>query len=105
MITTISTKIEDLSELWKYVSERHGWCDITPLSGDYEEGIYMATFADDSRILFEANDGVIKLLLTKEQQSDWEGLAEEEQVSTLKEILLYFTRYTIETLSDIQEEP
>lgn len=81
-------------ELSERVNSRYGWCEITPLSGDQEEGIYMATFADDSRILFEVNDGLLRLMLTKDQEFGWkENLTSEEWIATLEEILLFFLRW------------
>jgi hypothetical protein len=58
---------------WKamvaHVKECHGWCDIVDLSGECELGIYMATFADDYRIIFEFDSlaGEFELMLTKDQ--------------------------------------
>jgi len=92
---TIRIKIPESipSELWKKVSEHHGWCEITPLSGELEEGIFMATFADDSRLLFEDNDGLITMLLTKEQSEGWQELNYGEDIQILEEILLYYMRW------------
>jgi hypothetical protein len=44
------------------------YCKIEPLSGGYEEGIFLATFNDDTRQLYEANDGELRLMPTKDQQ-------------------------------------
>ena len=93
-----SIKIDSvpMDELWKRNSERHGWCDITPLSGDMEENIFMATFADDYRVLFEANDGEIRLLLTKDQEFNWSQCTEEENQWTMEEILLFYLQDKID---------
>jgi hypothetical protein len=53
----------------------------------------MATFGEDSRILFEANDGEIHLLLTDNQETDWFFSNEEDNRGTLEEILLFYLQY------------
>lgn len=89
---TISVSIT--SGIEKRVSECHGWCEIKDLSGDMEEGLFLATFADDSRIVFEDDqDGFLHLHLTKDQEQRWNELYEEERIETLEEILLFYHRY------------
>jgi len=84
---------EEFHTLWKRVSEYRGWCQIITLSGELEEGIYMAVFTDDSRTLFEVNEGLLSLLLTADQVNEWENqLTEEERIQILEEILLYYLR-------------
>ena len=95
----ISLKVSSMDELSDRVSLRHGWCEITPLSGELEEGIFIATFADDSRILFEQTETHLKLLLHSEMANWWDdpldGL-DEYRVYILEEILLYYLRYVEE---------
>ena len=76
----------------KRVSERHGWCSITPLSGEMDEGLFMATFADDSRIVFEeTHNGFLHLLLTEGQAFIWDNdLTKEEQIGDLEEIAVFY---------------
>jgi hypothetical protein len=89
---TISVSIT--SGIEKRVSECHGWCEIKDLSGDMEEGLFLATFADDSRIVFEDDqDGFLHLHLTRDQEQAWNNLYEEERIETLEEILLFYHRY------------
>lgn len=79
----------------KRVSVSHGWCSITPLSGELEEGLFMATFADDSRIVFEEiYNGHLHLLLTDKQAFIWDNdLTKEEQTKTLEEIAVFYDRF------------
>ena len=85
---TISIKNVDMTALNKSVEDRHDWCRIEDIGGDYELGIYLATFTDDYRFVFEANEDRIRLMLTEEQM----GLAtnKEEIQQTLETILRYF---------------
>lgn len=82
----------------KRVSEHRGWCRITPLSGELEEGLFMATFADDTRTVFEETyEKNIHLLLTEGQTFVWDKeLTREEQVETLEEIAVFFDWYNKE---------
>lgn len=90
---TIAIKLSPGIE--KRVSACHGWCHITPLSGELEEGLFMATFADDSRIVFEETyNGYLHLLLTEGQSFIWDiELTKEEQIATLEEIAVFFDWY------------
>lgn len=89
---TIATKLTEGIE--KRVSECHGWCDIKKLSGELHEGLFMATFADDSRIVFEDDqNGFLHVLLTKYQTEGWGELHDEERIQTLEEILVFYHRH------------
>lgn len=89
---TIATRM--VGGIEQRVNECHGWCEITPLSGELHEEIFMATFADDSRIVFEDDqNGFLHVLLTKEQTENWDGCYVEEQINMLEEILLFYRRY------------
>lgn len=91
---TIATKLPEGID--QRVSECHGWCEITPLSGELEEGLFLATFADDSRIVFEDDQqGFLHVLLTKEQTENWDACTIEEQIDMLEEILLFYRRSMI----------
>ncbi len=86
-------------------SSYDGWCKITPLSGDYEEGIFMATFTDDSRLIFEANDNEIRLMLTKDQQFTFlENSFQEEYELQMASIIKYTWELLSEHISDIKGE-
>lgn len=86
----------------KRVAASHGWCTITSLSGELEEGLFMATFADDSRIVFEEiNNGHLHLLLTEKQAFIWDNdLTKEERTETLEEIAVFYDRYRHETVRE-----
>jgi hypothetical protein len=93
-ILSIDTACANRKGLAKRVSLCHGWCEITPLGGEMEEGIFMATFADDARTLFEVNDDKLSVLLTQYQGEVWETqLDQEEQVAVLEEILEFYLRW------------
>ena len=72
------------------VSSKHGWCKVFDLSGAFEENIFMAVFADDSRILFEIYSGLLTLLPTSELSHYWFDAPEDEKESLLEEILVFY---------------
>lgn len=78
-------------ELANRVSEHHGWCDIQELSGELEEGIFLATFADDFKQIFEYDGTYLRMMFTEDQEKIWdEELTDEERTSTLEEIAYFF---------------
>jgi len=86
-----------LEAVRKRVFACYGYCSITELSGELKEGIYMATFSDDYRILFEDNDGQLNLLLTKTQAYEWdEELRDDSRQQILEEILTFYHKYKAE---------
>lgn len=93
---SINTKAFTIKSLRKESEGLHWWCIITPLSGELEEGIYMATFADDSRILFEVPEyeEVLRILPTTCLREWWnDNESPEDEENLLKEILYGFLRY------------
>ena len=89
---TIATKMT--RGIDERVSACHGWCQITDLNGEMDEGLFLATFADDSRIVFEDDQhGFLHVLLTKDQDDRWNELYEEERIDMLEEILLFYHRF------------
>jgi len=82
---------EEFDILRKKVSSKYGYCKLTDLSGEFEEGIFLVTFADDCRYLIDDNDGKISLLLTSDQREVWEGMTDEERTDMLEEILVFYT--------------
>jgi len=83
-----------------HVYNCHGWCRIEDLSGDCELGIYMASFNDDYRIIFEYNDGDLELMLTKDQIKTFEEAGKDALFSTTCEIMVFFNRYLEEKEPD-----
>jgi len=88
----ITPNYKEYYDIQKRVSECHGWCEITDLGGDHELGIYMATFADDYRIIFEWNelDNDIRLMLTLDQEVTFLECTNEENDNTMYEIMVFF---------------
>jgi len=80
------------------VNSRHGWCHIENLSGDMEEGIYMATFADDFKNVFECDSKTLTLMFTKNQEENWNDLTEEDCEAILEEIAYFYLRSEVEKL-------
>lgn len=99
---TIATKMKEGID--QRVNECHGWCEITDLNGDFGEGLYLATFADDSRIVFEDDQqGFLHVMLTKDQTQCWDALYEEERIQTLEEILLFYRRFMQDNGLEVNE--
>lgn len=61
------------------------WCEITSLEGEHQEGIFMATNTDDSRLLYEANKDRLILLLTEDQKKTYSDL---EQVDLNRDMAI-----------------
>jgi thiamine monophosphate kinase len=98
----ISLKNVDREALDKDVQDRHDWCGIEFIGGDLNEDIYLAIFTDDYRLVFEANEDRIRLMLTEDQMNqvkngEW---SEEDNKNTLNTIL----RYYFWLLDDLKEE-
>lgn len=106
LITPEDPKWKDMVE---YVKDCHGWCRITDLSGEMELGIYMATFADDYRIIFEFDNftGEFELMPTERQTEDFAINGEDVLYSTICEIMVFFYRFmeeqAIKGFSDFQQ--
>lgn len=99
---TIATKLT--GGIDQRVSACHGWCEITDLNGDFGEGLYLATFADDSRIVFEDDQqGFLHVLLTKEQTQNWDECSTEDQIEMLEEILLFYRRHMKDNGLEVRE--
>jgi hypothetical protein len=89
--TAFLPTLRDDKELGKRVSNHHGWCKIENLSGDYEEGIFMATFADDFKQVFEYDGTNLRFMFTKDQEHIWyKELSTEEQIAILEEVAYFF---------------
>ena len=94
-INRMITKAEAIA-LGKQVNKRHGYCKLTDLSGEFEEGLFLVTFNDDCRYIIEDNDGKISLLLTSDQKEVWMEFSDEERKEALEEILVFYIIHTME---------
>lgn len=102
---TISlTTLREDKDLANRVALTHGWCEIQSLSGELEEGIYLATFADDFKQVFESDGKTLTLMFTKDQSNIWEkDLDDEERNNTLEEIAYFFMASQESPAVDTQE--
>ena len=87
---------KEFATLRERVNKNLGYCKLTNLSGEYEEGLFLVTFNDDGRYIIEDNDGKISLLLTSDQREVWDTLTDEERIEILEEILVFYILHTIE---------
>lgn len=88
-----SRTMEDIRLELNDVGLKVMWCTITPLFNDVPQNIYMATFEDDYRIIFEVNEEetMLHLMLTIEQEHVWnDDLTGEEKLQNILSILYYW---------------
>lgn len=96
----ISLKDVDREALHEEVQSRQDWCEIEYIGGELDLGIFIATFADDYRFVFEVDDPAtrIRLMLTCDQIDNIkseafckvDNTAFEEMQQTLNTILRYY---------------
>lgn len=84
---------ELLEKAKESTSSGHGWCEITPLGGDFQDNIFMATFTDDYRFIFEVDNEEIVVMQTRDQEERTNELTIEENESTIYEIMVFFCRW------------
>ena len=90
----ISLKDVDTEKLRKEVESRRGWCSIECHSGELDLGIFIATFEDDYKFVFEVDEPPtrIRLMLTCDQIDRIQvgDSYPEEMQQTLNTILRYY---------------
>ena len=88
-----SRTAEEIKKELKAVGLKVMWCTITPLFKDVPQDIYMATFEDDYRIIFETDEEqtLLHLMLTNEQEHVWnDDLTGEEKLQNILSILYWW---------------